>query len=284
MKNRSIFCCLVAALSLVAITELNAQFSERPSQSCVEKPMDGIYTSGISKRAPLAIPHLEERDVLWEKRIWREIDVKEKRNHHFASPNRFFINILFEGLEDKKIRAFSAENENFTKEIAFEDIKKMLNTNDTIEVEDPTTGEISFMPITNSFDPMNVVKYRIKEVVYFDAKNGQMNTRILGIAPIVNLTDNQGNLVATTALCWFHYDDLRPLLAREAMPSDASDLRDFSWDDVFQARVFASLITKESNVKDVRLQDQHSGMAVLYESEKIKENIRNIEADFFGEN
>jgi hypothetical protein len=68
------------------------------------------------------------------------------------------------------------------------------------------------------------------------------------------------------------------------MTSDASDLRDFSWDDVFQARVFASLITKESNVKDVRLQDQHSGMAVLHESEKIKENIRNIEADFFGEN
>jgi hypothetical protein len=124
MKNRSIFCCLVAALPLFAITELNAQFSERASQSCVEKPMNGIYSSGISERAPLAFAHLEERDVLWEKRIWREIDVKELRNHHFAAAKRYFIDILFEGLQNKKIRAFG--NEDFSNEIIVTIRKKLI--------------------------------------------------------------------------------------------------------------------------------------------------------------
>jgi hypothetical protein len=74
------------------------------------------------------------------------------------------------------------------------------------------------------------------------------------------------------------------LLAKEPLLSDHTDTQGLSWDDVFQARVFSSYITKESNVKNARLQDIHSGMAILDESEKIKEDIRNKELDFFSEN
>jgi gliding motility associated protien GldN len=281
MKNRIIFCCLFAAITLIAFTEkIRAQNSESLSL-CTEKPLDGIYATKISERVPLAYPHLEERDVLWEKRIWREIDVKELRNHHFAAAKRYFIDILFEGLQNKKIRAFG--NEEFSNEISYEDISKVLNTADTIEVEDPQTGIKSYVPVKNNFDPSNVTKYRIKEVVYFDSKLGRMNIRILGIAPIVNLNDNQGNPVATTALCWFYYNDLRPVLVREPMLGDNTDIRGLSWDDVFQARVFSSHIIKQSNVRDLRLQDVHSGMAIIQKGDDIRDEIRSIEADFFSE-
>jgi len=282
MKNQSIFCCLVAALLLVSFSEkTKAQTPDNNIYACTEKPLDGIYTSKISDRAPLPYPHLEERDVLWEKRIWREIDVKELRNHHFAAAKRYLIDILLEALQNKKIRAF--DNEEFKNEVVYKDISKILSTSDTVEIEDPVTGLKSYVPVENSFDPNNVVKYRIKEVVYFDSKLGRMNTRILGLAPIVNLNDNEGNPIATTALCWFYFNDLRPVLAKEPMLGDYSDLRGLSWDDVFQARVFSSYITKQSNVKDERIQDQHSGMAIIRRGDDIRDEIRSIEADFFSE-
>jgi gliding motility associated protien GldN len=282
MRNKSNFCCLIAAFALIALTQnLEAQ---RAVETCADRPLDAIYSTNMSERVPLAYPHLEQRDVLWEKRIWREIDVKELRNHHFASPNKYFIDILLSGLEKKKIRAFSAENENFTKEQNFDDISKMISKTDTIPVTDPVTEAITMMPVKREFNPTNVIKYRIKEIVYFDSKLGRMNTRILGIAPIVNINDSEGNLIASTVLCWFHYNDIRSLLAKEALLSDHSDTQGLSWDDVFQARFFSSYIIKESNVKDARLQDLHSGMAILHESEKIKEEIRNKELDFFSEN
>ena len=284
MRNKSMISRFIAALTLIALTQnVMAQFSERATESCADRPLDGIYKTNMSERVPLPYPHLEERDVLWEKRIWREIDVKELRNHHFSNSDRFFFDILIDGLRNNKIKAYSAENENFSKELDFTDISKILYKDDTAQVTDPVTGDVTLTPFKHSFNPSDVTKYRIKEVVYFDSKLGRMNTRILGIAPVINVSDKEGNQIANTALCWFYYNDIRPILAVEPMFSEHSDTRGMSWDDVFQARIFSSYITKESNVKDARLQDLHSGMAIFYESEKIKESIRNIESDFFAE-
>jgi hypothetical protein len=67
------------------------------------------------------------------------------------------------------------------------------------------------------------------------------------------------------------------------MLGDNTDIRGLSWDDVFQARVFSSHIIKQSNVRDLRLQDVHSGMAIIHKGDDIRDEIRNIEADFFSE-
>jgi gliding motility associated protien GldN len=282
MRKEIIFGCIYAALSFFALTpQLVAQADDAANEQTNKKVRDGIYRTDINQRLPLAYPHLEERDVLWEKRIWREINIKEMRNHHFAYEKRHFITLLFDALKNKKISAYSTVNDEFTEEIPYADLLKIIEKCDTIQLTDPETGITEDVPIKNDFDPKSIVRYRIKEVVYFDSKLGRMNVRIIGIAPIMNRYDNQGNFVASAPLCWFYYNDIRPVLAKEAIFLAQTDTKNMSWDDVFESRLFSSYITKESNVKDARLQDLYSGINILYESEKIKEGVRNFEADLF---
>jgi len=284
MKTIKIFGYLLVALATIApLAQAQAQEISESGNSLKEEPRDEIYTSNASQRLPLAHSHLEERDVLFEKRLWREIDVKELRNHHFANEKRPFINILLNAAKKGDIRAYSNMNDEFTQKMSAEEITSCFVTPDTAFVINPETGVVEEVPYVNEFDPSSVKRYRVKEVTYFDSRLGRMNTRILGIAPIMNRYDNAGNLIATTPICWFYYDDLRPILAKEPMFSPHSDTKQMSWDDVFESRFFASYITKESNVRDLRLQDIHSGIAILYKSDEIREDIRNREADMFSE-
>ncbi|PJF37578.1 MAG: gliding motility protein GldN, partial [Phototrophicales bacterium] len=88
----------------------------------------------------------------------------------------------------------------------------------------------------SEFNPEDVQRYRIKEVWYFDSRRGQMDKRILGIAPIVNRYDQDGNFITSMPICWFYFDDLRGLLAKEKAPSAHNDVAYQSWDDVFISR------------------------------------------------
>ena len=55
-----------------------------------------------------------------------------------------------------------------------------------------------------------------------------------------------------------------------------------TWEDAFEMRLFNSYIIKASNVLDYRLQDQYSGVDLLQEGEKIKQDIFNFEHDLWS--
>ena len=79
MRTVKVFGCLLAALSLIVPFSLIAQednMMTESGQKIKSQPRDAIYKTNLGERMPLAHNHVEERDVLWEKRIWREIDVK----------------------------------------------------------------------------------------------------------------------------------------------------------------------------------------------------------------
>ncbi|MEL6845924.1 MAG: gliding motility protein GldN, partial [Bacteroidota bacterium] len=55
-----------------------------------------------------------------------------------------------------------------------------------------------------------------------------------------------------------------------------------SWEDLFEMRFFASYIYKASNVRDYRLEDYLSGVDLLLEADKIKQEIFNLEHDLWS--
>jgi gliding motility associated protien GldN len=281
MRKELFIGCGIAALSFFALIQKMHAQSDFASKESSAFTKDAIYRTDVQKRMPLQHAHLEERDVLWEKRLWREIDVKELRNHHFAYEKRHFITVLFDALKKGEIDAYSSANDEFTELLSFGELQSTIEKCDTIQLTDLETGITENIAVKNEFDPKHIVRYRIKEIVYFDSKLGRLNTRILGIAPIMNRYDDNGNFITTAPLCWFYYNDIRPVLAKEPIFNAHSDTKNMTWDDVFESRLFASFITKESNIKDARLQDLYSGIHILYEGEKIKEGIRNYEADLF---
>ena len=246
-------------------------------------PLDGIVVRKVrTEKRTLAYPELRENDLLWEKRVWRLIDTREKINLPFRYPEQYFFDILVEGIRDGEITAYSAESDAFQYPLEQEDALKDLVTIDTLPIIDPVDLETYFQVVENHLDPEDVNRFRVKEVWYFDKTHGTLKVRILGIAPIITETDEFGNFKYERPMFWVYYPDCRNWLAKHLYFEDDNDSQVLSWEDLFEMRRFSSYITKESNVRDERLQDQFSGIDRLMQSEQIRQEIFNFEHDLWS--
>lgn len=233
----------------------------------------------VNKRV-LPYDHIREADIMWEKRIWRLIDIREKMNLSFAYPKRRFITILMEAARSGELQVF--KDEEFTIPFDTAEIKNIGVEVDTVTTFDPVTYDPITKIVRNDFDPETVKRYRIKEIWYFDEELSQLKVRILGIAPVYNVTIEGGQSVGERAMFWVYYPTARETLARERVFSTANNASPISWYDLFEMRYFSSYIYKEANEFDRRLQDYLEGVDLLREAEKIKMDIFNMEHDLWS--
>ena len=59
--------------------------------------LDGAYNRAdtYKNRKVQPYPHLRQADVMWSRKIWREIDLREKVNHPFYYPDINKIHLLY---------------------------------------------------------------------------------------------------------------------------------------------------------------------------------------------
>ena len=260
----------------IAIATENCQAQENNT------PLDGITPRTIIKeRKTLEYDFIHEKDVMWEKRIWRQINIDEKRNHIFRNEKMPFINILLRAVRSGEVRAYHTSNDEFKDPMSKKEACSLGITYDTFDIYDPTTFHATPTVVVNDFDPASVRKYRIKEVFFFDEETSTMGVRILGIAPIVKRMDDSGNVLFEGPMFWAYYPELRDVLSRELAYNEANDAGNLSWEDVFESRMFSSHVTKESNVHDRRIQDYLAGTNALIEGQNIEKKIQNFEGDLW---
>lgn len=248
------------------------------------EPRDGFYNRYLHKEKKiLAYDYIHEKDVFWEKRVWRLIDIREKMNHIFKNEKKPFIHVLLDAAKAGDITLYhhSLEGE-FSEPMTQGEAEKVGSSTDTIYTFDPITFEEIMQVVQNDLNWEDIQKYRIKEVYFFDEETSKMDVRILGIAPIIDRKDDKGNALNSGPLFWTYYPELREPLARQEAFNNHNDAARMSWEDVFEARMFSSYITKESNVYDRRIKDYKSDpMAILLESDKIKDGIFHFEHDLW---
>lgn len=264
---------LMLALNL-AVAFTPAQAQERPA------PLDGITPKNLIKeRKTLEYDNLHEKDVMWEKRIWRQINVDEKQNHIFRNEKRPFMAILLDAARSGKIIAYGLDD--FSSHFSLAEACNLGRTLDTVEIFNPETYQTTLVPVVNELDLTSVKKYRVKEVFFFDEETGTMGVRILGIAPIVPRYSENGDLLFEGPLFWAYYPELRETLAHETVFIEGNDASNMSWEDAFESRMFASVITKENNIHDRRIQDYLAGTNAVIEAQKIASGIQNFEHDMW---
>lgn len=259
-------------------------FSHRTiAQTTKKKLVDGIVANKItSEKQVLAYPPVRETDILWEKKIWRVLDTREKMNLPFRYPQKMFFSILREGIAAGELTAYDTEDDQFSEELSSEEIEADLVQLDTILVINPSSYDEDVQVVRNEVDPDDIKRYRIKEVWYFDTRYGKLKSRIIGIAPLKEEYDENGNFLYERPLFWLYYPNCRKYLAKHLVPNSHNDRSLMSWEDLFEMRAFASYIYKESNIHDWRIQDYKSGIDKLLEADKIGQNIFNYEHDLWS--
>ncbi len=248
-----------------------------------DRPLDDIVEKRIVKERQL-MPYqpLREADVFWEKRIWRVIDVREKMNLPFAYPERPFFGILMDAAINGDITVYSVEDDKFSYKLNPEEVATMGATVDTVITFDPETYEEQVTVVRNELNMEDVKRFRLKEVWFFDEQTSALYVRILGIAPLIDVNDDNGNFRYEKPMFWVYYPDCREILSREMVFNVANDASPTSWEDLMERRMFASYIFKESNVYDRRLESFMTGVDLLLEADKIKQEIFNFEHDLWS--
>ncbi len=256
--------------------------------------LDGVYVKEHTiERTPLPYAYLREADVMWSKRIWRIIDLNEKMNLPLKYPlskqtqdRKSLIDLVMDAVQEGSLTAYTFADDEFTAPVTMKEVESRGGARtDTVKMQRPEPPYDEYDTIiAREFSRDKVIGFRMKEDWFFDKQRSVMEVRIIGIAPLIYAVDQDGNVREGNIkipLFWIYYPEARKLFANAEVFNRSNDAERRSFDDIFQKRLFASYIYKESNVYDRRIDDYKQGMNALLESERIKTEITNMEHDMW---
>ena len=249
---------------------------------------------------------LRQADVMWSRKIWREIDMRQKINHPFYYPEndgvghtiedrKSLIDVIYSAILEGSITAYGnpSMDDEFREVMSQDDIKKIGGAKEELvtvidwdavnagaDPEEATKDTLTKVP----FNRNTVKKWRIKEEWFFDKQRSVMDVRILGLAPLQEDRDEVNNQLLGTfsPLFWVYFPEVREILINaEAFNLVKNNAERRTYDDVFWKRMFGSTIVKEANVMDRKVNEYMIGLDALLEAERIKSEIFNIEHDLW---
>ena len=277
-----------SALFLVAATtasiEANAQ---------VSNVLDGAYVkeTNLTKRV-IPYPYLREADVMYFRRIWQEMDLKQKINHPYYYPvepiqdRRNLFDVIREGLlYDGSLVAYSTgpsgEDDEFTVSLGENEIDSILNPIEFIPQFDDDGEPLDPIQVRRPIDSEKITRYRLKEDWIWDRQRSERYVRIIGIAPMIEEFDRDGESQGYSPLFWLYYPECRYVFANADVFNLFNDAQRRTYEDLFQKRYFSSYIIKESNVYDRSVVEYARHTDALIESERIKEELFLLEHDLW---
>lgn len=247
--------------------------------------IDGVYEKVTTIEKEI-IPYddIREADVFWSKRLWRIIDTREKMNLIFAYPQLPLAQIIHTAATNGDLTAYDnsiLNADQFLAELPTEKVRMIGNSVDTTWQINAITLEDEQVIIENKLEWNKIVKYKIKEDWFFDEETSTFQVRIIGLAPILETFDENGNFLGDETMYWIYYPDLRPILAKYEAYNPGNNAVRLSWEDIFEARFFSSYIYKEDNVYDRVIQEYATDLDALFESDKIKQKVFEFEHDLW---
>lgn len=263
----------------------------KPKSSVITPQTKPCPAIRVSRPFPMRDVSVREADVMWSKRVWRVIDLREKLNLPIYYPEEptvclmSLFDVLKCALLTDNLQAYSNPifDDEFTMPMTKMEIQNLLVTWDsTNQVEDVNNpGQFITVPLKKEINSVNIRQYWIKEDWYFDKQRSVMESKIIGICPLAEKVSEGGEMIGVKPLFWIYFPDARPFLANAAVFNRHNDAERMSYDELFVKRMFSSYVYKESNVYNRSITDYKKGLDVLLESEAIKEEIFVYESDLW---
>jgi gliding motility associated protien GldN len=256
-----------------------------------ERPLDGYYKKvNILSAKVTPYPNLRESDVAFSKRLWREIDLREKMNQYLASPKQRLIDVLMDAIDAGELTAYDPtpnpkkndiDGDSFSTPLTPAQAHSKMADSAVVDKFDANGNKIKSVLQAGEFNPDSIVKFRLKEDWIFDKQRSVWEPRIIGIAPMIKPKAGSLDLDYQPAF-WIYFPEARQILVTKEAISRNNDATGLSFDDVFMKRLFSSYIVKVSNEKDDRIKDYAQGIDKLYEAEKIKKSLMDWELNLWS--
>lgn len=235
---------------------------------------------GMAQQA-IPNPQYREADMVFSKRVWRIVDLREKQNKRATWPGNPITKILYEAVRTGQLKPYRSDS--LKRYYSIEEVMQFGTDTTFVETPiDPTDPTITKMDtVIEPFDPeTRIQQLLIMEDLVFDSKRSSEAIRIIAIAPLYRMKVS-GIDLGLRPLCWLRFDDrpdkekdVRDLLSKQYMFNAQNSYSTFSYDDWFTQRLFNSYIIKVSNQYDVSImQDpeyRKGGIEALIEAERIK--------------
>lgn len=292
---------LTVSLLLLMVTWTQAQLAE--------PPVDGyLVKTNFEDRKIIEYVPINPEDIAFVTRIWQEFDLRDPANVMFKSPRSNLMQIILDAVLAGELTAYDPTP---TADDPTGDAFKMVLPPDQVlgrfggdstlvEQYDEYGNVVSSQFEAATFNPDDVLRFRIKEDWIFDKKRSVFEVRIVGIAPLIlPNTDAFGGTeyiegpdglpmelpnsspimdVDPFPAFWIYFPEARHILVHHEAPSMTSTASSNSYDDVFTKRLFTSFIIKQERPDGMRIKDyKDTGIERLTEAEWIKQRLVDFE-------
>lgn len=225
---------------LIAAATLIVSFSSI-SNSVQAQSAAPLSTTASYQTTSTPWPKIMEQDILWRKRVWRDVPVSDKKQTALVQSSNDALSltdVLMQEAKNGNITLYSPVNDRFTTTLSYPDLTDYINQLPLIRtITDPSGNTYNECLSAERINDA-IVKFKVKEDWLIIKDSKKVTVRILGIAPVVLMANTDGT-TSEQVLFWAYYPDNRAVLNQYKVPS-----KDNSWDAFFENREFSSEITK----------------------------------------
>ncbi|MDD2283912.1 MAG: gliding motility protein GldN [Paludibacter sp.] len=274
-----------------------------------------INQSGeLSNDLGYTLTHLDNRadDVVWAHVVYNIIDLRDNINSQLAFPTGQDANYrnLFRLLSEAVVAGTPVYYPNEAGVTPYFDQSNLVpatKLSDVFFIETNVAGAQYIDPlferdsVNNTLSVSNRIydrfskrihKFLIQQVYYFDKHLSRMSSKIIGIAPLMNMEDalapafpnfddedaggaDTQQLKTTlrdAIVCWFLYDDLKPHFSTQPVFQESNIAQRISYHEYFSKKMFSAYMIGDNNL----MKKLYSNTAELT-SNQITEEIKDIQ-------
>ena len=235
---------------------------------------------------------VQAEDVIFQKTIWRMLDMEEDMNSPFFYPTQAaagrqnLISALLEEVRQGKLTAYqpAALGSELQPDLkmTWAQVEQSLGAlHDSIAVLDENGNRVWVIRQQES-QMEEIQKVLVKEMMYFDKRNARMQTRVIALCPIrmipkESYDEGEADLIPQQTF-WIAYAEARDFLANQYVTTGFNEARNMSFDAYLAQRRYRGPIYAISNAKgNQRLADYVSEAEIQQESDRLEAQLAEFE-------
>lgn len=233
-------------------------------------------------------PPAVTENIGWQRDVYREVDIQEWNNSGLYSPidenpmqQGLFMRLLTLATEEKvPIYRYAIDGvEQFNTE-GKEDIRLVLRSHAITFSEE--NGRVV---LQRENIPMNeVMKYYLREAVFFDDISSCFRTRVTAICPVLLEDDEFGEETIQYPLFWMRYQDVEPYLKDLPIIPDYRNIAEvMPMTDYFLLNRYKGSIIKVSNAFGHSLaQTCETDSAIAVQQQRLEKELRTVRENTYS--